>query len=731
VGKLVVLKLGDGSFDVGFPVTLQVGDDGERPLLQITGKLPPATEIPQCYSAWATAYRRLGVPYRLEAKVGLGKNVSKMEDCYNAAQVLSDRLNGWLHFESFRSVREKLLEQLMPSDEIRVIVQTEDIRLRRLPWHLWDFCDRYPNAEIALSAPNYEHVQLASSPTAKVRILAILGNSAGINTAADRLLLEQLPDAEISFLVEPQRQELTEKLWKQDWDILFFAGHSASEAISKQSNGNEEETGRIYINQTDSLTIEQLKYAVKRSVERGLKIAVFNSCDGLGLARNLADLQIPQIIVMREPIPDRVAQEFLKYFLEAFSRGERFYLAVREARERLQGLEAEFPCASWLPLICQNPAEVPPTWLSLCGKTNRNHTKSTANWQDTQILVGSSHPRSVLLPSEQQVAKTPSRSFVYRTDRLALIIKLGITTLFSGGLVYAYLQSQSPGGTSLSPTRLGTTPNIVTTDSSGSLKSKPNAGATPSSFNSKPKLNSKTLNPSPNPESKPNSGATPSSSSFESKLNSKTLNPSPNSESKSNSSATPSSSNSKPKANSRTIPSSSNSKPESYILKTDPSSTFEPSTNSDSTDPSSTFEPKHNPATPSTSSSSELKHNSATPSASSSPELKPDSATLSPSSSPELKHNSATPSPSSSPELKPDSATPSPSSSSELKPDSATPSPSSSSELKHNSATPSPSSSPELKPDSATPSPSSSPELKPDSATPSPSSNNSGKLTGI
>jgi hypothetical protein len=68
----------------------------------------------------------------------------------------------------------------------------------------------------------------------------------------------------ISFLVEPQRHELTDELWKQGWDILFFAGHSAS-----QPNG---ETGRIYINQSDSLTIEQLKYALKKAVERGLKL---------------------------------------------------------------------------------------------------------------------------------------------------------------------------------------------------------------------------------------------------------------------------------------------------------------------------------------------------------------------------------------------------------------------------------------------------------------------------
>lgn len=71
------------------------------------------------------------------------------------------------------------------------------------------------------------------------------------------------------------------------------------------------------------------------------------------------------MIVMRELVPDHVAQKFLKYFLEAFAGGKSLYLAAREARERLQGLESKFPCASWLPVIFQNPAAVPPTWQDL------------------------------------------------------------------------------------------------------------------------------------------------------------------------------------------------------------------------------------------------------------------------------------------------------------------------------------------------------------------------------
>jgi hypothetical protein len=44
----------------------------------------------------------------------------------------------------------------------------------------------------------------------------------------------------------------------------------------------------------------------------------------LGLAKHLASLHIPKIIVMREPVPDLVAQEFLKNFLTAFASGKSF-----------------------------------------------------------------------------------------------------------------------------------------------------------------------------------------------------------------------------------------------------------------------------------------------------------------------------------------------------------------------------------------------------------------------
>lgn len=364
MGKLVVLKFGEGSFEQGFPVTLQIGEDGDRPAVELAGKLPPQPEIPQSYRKWQSAYYSLGLRSRLEAAAVQITNVCVLEDCYNAAAALSHSLNSWLYSPSFLPLRDKFLEKLMPADAIRVILQTEDLLLQRLPWHRCDLFARYPKAEIALSTPAYEEVTLkATSSRTKIRILAILGSSAGIDIQADRNLLESLPGADVKFLVEPSRQELDRQLWStQGWDILFFAGHSASQTAAARRLGNGEVTGQIYLNQAESLTIADLKHALQTAVENGLSVAIFNSCDGLGLARDLASLHIPQVVFMREPVPDLVAQEFLKSFLQAFAGGKSLYLSVREARERLQGWESEYPAASWLPVIYQNLAEIPPTW---------------------------------------------------------------------------------------------------------------------------------------------------------------------------------------------------------------------------------------------------------------------------------------------------------------------------------------------------------------------------------
>ncbi|GAP94211.1 CHASE2 domain-containing protein [Leptolyngbya sp. NIES-2104] len=379
--KLVVLEL-EGDFELaGFRATLEIRVE-QQLILKVKGSLPAAPEVAsQIQRHWYQNYRSLGVPARIKGQkiVHKGSLNRRIVECRESAEVLLDRFRVWLNSESFQLIDRRLRESFDRDDSIRFLLRTDDLNLQKLPWHEWDFFERYPKAEIALSAPEYEAI--SDRPVIqknKVRVLAILGNSRGIQLEHDRAILEQLPNADIEFLVEPERQQFSERLWQEAWDILFFAGHSETEG----------ETGRLYINQTDSLTLSQLKYGLRKAIDRGLQLAIFNSCDGLGLVQELQQLRIPQLIVMREPITDQVAAVFLKYFLEVFSSGESLYLATRQARERLQGLEHQFPCASWLPIIYQDPLVTPPNWLTLQGRSTprRSPRTSSRRWRSLRVL---------------------------------------------------------------------------------------------------------------------------------------------------------------------------------------------------------------------------------------------------------------------------------------------------------------------------------------------------------
>jgi CHASE2 domain-containing sensor protein len=354
--RLVVLNLGKGNLHKGFgDVTVQLGFPNDPRAMEFRGGLPAAPEIYQLYRNWQTLYSALynhyGWSVRLEIEDTDVTNVSEIE-FNDLCQQLSCKINAWLNSEQFRKIDQKLRVQLHPNEEIRFMIATSDHLLRRLPWHLWNFFEDYPNAEVALSSLEPQRPNKTCTRETKVKILAIFGNSEGIDISKDKCFLEKLSNkAKINFLVEPQRKELSNELWEKGWNILFFAGHSYSH-----------QTGMLQINQTTTITLDRLKHGLKKAIESGLRLAIFNSCDGLGLAEALEDLHIPQVIVMREPVPDLVAQEFLRHFLTEFSNGKSLYSAVHKARKRLEGIEDKYPCATWLPIICQNPLAASMTW---------------------------------------------------------------------------------------------------------------------------------------------------------------------------------------------------------------------------------------------------------------------------------------------------------------------------------------------------------------------------------
>lgn len=375
MSKSVVISLGHGNLNQGFPrVTVQVWETNNPHREQFIGSLPPAPQLDQLYKNWKIIYQSLcdrkllRTPDSddLDDHLEIGDGITNVSQ-HNFSD-LCDRLEAgmdtWLKSEGILGLSRKLRSALDLTEEINVIVETDDDLMRRLPWHRCDFFRDYPKAEIALSQPEYKrHSNSDSQPKRDlVRILAILGDSEGIDLGAETEFLQSLNECEVILLHTPTRQQLNTYLWDNlGWDIIFFAGHSRTEGA----------TGRLYINNINngvdnSITIEELSEALKAAIDKGLKLAIFNSCDGLGMALALLKLHIPTAIVMREPVPNRVAQVFFHNFLTAFAISHLpLYMAFQTARRQLQGLENEFPGASWLPIICQNPAVEPPTWTKI------------------------------------------------------------------------------------------------------------------------------------------------------------------------------------------------------------------------------------------------------------------------------------------------------------------------------------------------------------------------------
>ena len=397
MSTLVILNLGSGDLLNGFPqVTVRIWTAKRNLLEQSVGSLPPAPKLIELYQTWQSIYRCLCSTRSLRSavlaveeddlleidEVGI-TNISE-NNLELVSQELCIELNTWLSARGFLKIERHMRSQLNPTDDIRIILETNNELLRHLPWHKWEIFQDYRKADIALSQSEYKCRQFRSSQIRrnKIRILAVLGDSRNIDVRAEREFLQNLPNAETTFLVNPSCHEFNTKLWSPlGWDILFFAGHSQS----------EEKTGRLYINENptnNSITIEKLEEALKTSIERGLMLTIFNSCDGLGLASALERLHIPVVVVMREPVPNRVAQEFLRYFLEAFAIDRlSFNQAMRHSCRKLQGLEEDFPGASWLPISCQNPAIEVPTWLQLDGILHQSSQMNLESETTTDNLI--------------------------------------------------------------------------------------------------------------------------------------------------------------------------------------------------------------------------------------------------------------------------------------------------------------------------------------------------------
>jgi ABC-type phosphate transport system substrate-binding protein len=386
----------------GFFVTLTQ----DRDRLEIEGFLPFVPEQLQlALQQWQSIYRELDrsrslLSVETEFRI-LPRSVQNVS-YWEYTNLVKLQLNSWLNNKNpqWQAIRESLIaiaNQLhQQSDrEVQIIIDTQNIELRRLPWQEWDLVEKYyPHSEIAFTTLKLNQVPVKKNTlhldNDKVKILIVVGKSEGINTKSDLEVIRQLEEkgATVTCLLQPSLKDFSEKLWQEcGHDIFIFTGHSSS-----QEDG---QIGWIEINDRENIAIAQFKDAFKQAIDRGLQLAIFNSCDGLGLANQLVDLNLPQSIVMREPIPDEVAIEFLKYLFQEFTNNKSLFASIHTAKKRLESFQSRYPGIVWLPVLCLKPSVDLLYWQ----KITNNSQSTTTNLKPRKTAIAIKQLGVILIAS--------------------------------------------------------------------------------------------------------------------------------------------------------------------------------------------------------------------------------------------------------------------------------------------------------------------------------------------
>jgi CHASE2 domain-containing sensor protein len=392
--KLLILEL-DGTFEQGFKAKLEIRKDiHARPQTLVRAQLPANLGLLDAYRQWQRHYSELEGFFRI-LKDTNPDQVTRSSDkknaiaaCREMAISVENTLNDWLNLsQEFEPIRKALIGA---GRDFCLWLQTDSVWLQRLPLEKWDLLQE-AEANLAVIVSEYEILERNYHPNQTIRILAIFGEATDLKSLEEdqQVLLEIAGQAGADIVCKkaPKPQELNELLREGNWDILFFSGHSASTEDGKRYE--------IQLTEQDKLEIPDFRYALKDATAKGLKLAIFNSCDGIGLAHQLAaekGIVLPHLIFMREKLPDPVSPKFLKPFLASFTANKSLYTAVRDAQNILHDdWDKKYPCASWLPIICPNPTEEPPTWdsLSLEAKQRREKQEKQLRkrWFYTAVLV--------------------------------------------------------------------------------------------------------------------------------------------------------------------------------------------------------------------------------------------------------------------------------------------------------------------------------------------------------
>ncbi|HEX4955367.1 MAG TPA: CHAT domain-containing protein [Thermoanaerobaculia bacterium] len=222
-------------------------------------------------------------------------------------------------------------------------------RLASLPWELLfdphhrQYLARSPGISFCrfLLTPEPRPFQLRGQP----RILVVAAQPNGLPplglTSEKARLVESWPRAEVEVLAPPSLATLSERLRREDVDVLHFMGHGSFDQSTGEAVLFFEGPGRTAIPVPAPLLAEKV------TASRSIQLAVLNACDGARLPRRegidpysgaataLMMAGLPAAVAMQLPISDRAAIQFSGGLYRELAEGRSLEEAVAAGRQAI------------------------------------------------------------------------------------------------------------------------------------------------------------------------------------------------------------------------------------------------------------------------------------------------------------------------------------------------------------------------------------------------------------
>ncbi len=342
---------------------------------QMTAQMPYPETLTQLYSDWQTCYLDF---YRtnLRGRIKSSGTLSAAPIDYRSRLVSAEaaflaEFYDWLKSRELLEIRSKIahLSQESQQSGTDLFLTCEPLALARFPWEVWEILGEFgqrSSLRIIRTPANLRHLPTPKARSGKMRMLVILGDETGLSFQSEITALKSLERfAEVQFegwhvgesiagLKERIAQRLVDPV---GWDILFFAGHSNESVLTG---------GELAIAPQTSIFLKEIQPQLLKAKENGLQFAIFNSCKGLDLANTLIDLGLSQVAIMREPIHNSVAQDFLIQFIQQLNpegsdrEPKNVYQALDHACQYLKlDRNLTYPSAYFIPSFFCHPETQP------------------------------------------------------------------------------------------------------------------------------------------------------------------------------------------------------------------------------------------------------------------------------------------------------------------------------------------------------------------------------------